>query len=721
MKRIIPRLTFLIFALIVFATLSLTDEGMWTLNQIDKLPWDKMQKAGLELTPEQIYSPDGPSLKDAVMILGGGTSSFVSADGLILTNHHVAFGAIQSVSSVEEDRLKDGFLAKTREEELPVPTYTAQVVVSQKDVTEEILGVVSDTMTSESRLRAIQTKMREIEKREKGTSEYECRVTEFYNGVKYYLFTYDVFRDIRLVYAPPTAIGNYGGEIDNWYWPRHTGDFSLMRVYVAPDGKRAKYSKDNVPYKPKVFLPISIKGYKEGDFAMIMGFPGRTFRYRTTAEIKLAKDETLPLNMELFKIRMDIVENAGKNDRATEIKYSNRWRSWANVYKNYQGTLEGMKRADIFKIKMEEEKQFSEFLKTNPDLEKKCGTIITDIANLYEELKTFNQKQIILSQLMGSSDVLSLANRFRNLANSFTKDSTGVLKPSESMYNDLKSALPNVYKNTNLDVDKKILTGILLKAAELPPNQRIEVIEKIVGNKVGEKREKAIREFVEDLYDDSKLTTIEGCNKLLNKDADDILDDAFVKFSNNLDKDYSQILTKVNAFNAKISLLRSKLLEAYMAWKGYDIYPDANRTLRLTYGTIKSYNPRDAVHYNFITTLSGVMEKETGEDPFVVPSKLRQLWEQKDFGKYVDSNINDVPIAFIADLDITGGNSGSPVINGKGELIGLAFDGNWEAVVGDYLYQEPLNRAINVDARYILFVLDKFSDAKNILNELVVH
>jgi hypothetical protein len=720
MKAKITKFILLTVLFLVFAALSFPDEGMWTMNQLGKLPWEKMQKNGLQLTPEQIYSTNSTSLKDAIILLGGGTSSFISADGLILTNHHVAYGAIQSVSSVEEDRLKDGFLAKTKGEELSIPAYSAQIVVSQKDVTDEVMSAVSDTMAPESRSKAIQMKSREIEKREKGTTEYECRVSEFYNGVKFYLFTLEVFRDIRLVYAPPTAIGNYGGEVDNWYWPRHTGDFSLMRVYIAPDGKHSKYAKENVPYQPKVFLPISNQGFREGDFAMIMGFPGRTFRYRTSPEIQLAHDETLPLSMELFKLRMDIVEGAGKNDRTTEIKYASQWRGWANVYKNYQGTLEGMKRSNIMKLRKDEERIFQEFLQSKPDLQKKYGTILSDINSMYENLKSFNQKQIALSQLMGSSGILQLANRFRNFANSFSKDSTGELKPPASSVEELKNAIPLIFKNLSLHVDKELLTAMLLKASELPAGQQIEAVQKIIGTKTGEKRDNAIKEFIDDLYDDSKLVTPEGCLKLIGKDSDDILDDEFIKFSVSLDKDNSQLTATVSAFNANISKLRSKLLEATMAWKGSDIYPDANRTLRLTYGEIKSYDPRDAVHYDYETTLGGMMEKETGENPFIVPPKLRQLWENKDFGKYSDPRINDVPVAFIANLDITGGNSGSPVINGKGELIGLAFDGNWEAVVGDYVFQEHLNRTINVDARYILFILDKYSDAKNILDELVI-
>jgi len=322
---------------------------------------------------------------------------------------------------------------------------------------------------------------------------------------------------------------------------------------------------------------------------------------------------------------------------------------------------------------------------------------------------------------MGCADALNLAHRFRSFANSFAKDSTGELVPNKQTLSDLKDFLPNAYKNTNFEVDRALLIAMLNKAADLPESQQIEAVNQIINGKVGEKRFKAITEFVNDLYDDSKIITLKGCEKLLTKSPEDILDDEFVKFSATLEKDNAQMVSTAGKFNQNISRLRGKLLEAVMAWKGNDIYPDANRTLRLTYGEVKSYDPRDAVHYNYITTLSGIMEKETGEDPFIVPDKLRQLWEQKDFGKYIDAKVNDVPVAFIANLDITGGNSGSPVINGKGEFIGIAFDGNWEAVVGDYMFQDNMNRTISVDARYILFILDKFSNAANLLKELEIH
>ncbi|HUL43243.1 MAG TPA: S46 family peptidase [Bacteroidota bacterium] len=699
------------------------DEGMWLMTQVSKLPFQEMKSHGLELTPDQIYNPNGTSLKDAVVLLPGGTGSFVSADGLIITNHHIVYGALQSVSSVKEDYLKDGMYAKTHEEEIPVPSYFARIVVSIKDVTDDILTAVSDTMTPVARSAAIRKKTEDLQKAAKGTGDIEYEVSSTFSGGKYLLYGFQVMNDVRLVYAPPSSIGNYGGEVDNWYWPRHTGDFGFMRAYVAPDGKPAKYSKDNVPYKPKIFLPISSKPLETGSFAMIMGYPGRTFRYRTSAEVQLSRDQSLPMLIDLYKTRMDIMEAAGKKDRAVEIQYASTWRGLANAYKNYEGTLEGMRRADILTVRQQREKEFGVFLQKNPELNKKYGTILADIAKATDEVRTFNKEQLVMSQIYGSSAVLRIAQRFSRLAKSFAKDSaSGDMKPPEKNVKELRDFLGTAFKNVTISVDKDELVAMMLKATELPSDQSIRSIQQIVGQSTdGADKVKEINEFVDNLYHDSKLTTEDGCLKLLEKSADDIQDDRFVKFVSMLDNDNEPLQAKSSKLTSAISLLDSRYIEALMAWKGENLYPDANRSLRLTYGVIKPYDPRDAVHYDDETTLGGVIEKETGEDPFIVPPKLHDLWVKKDFGRWADPKLHDVPVAFLANLDITGGNSGSPVINGKGELIGVAFDGNWESVVGDYIYQEPLNRAINVEARYVLFILDKYSNAQNILNELVIH
>ncbi len=719
MNKLIGRLIITLFCLIGCATLTLPDEGMWLMVQLDKLPFEDMRHRGLELSRQDLYNPGGTSLKDAVVLLPGGTGSFVSAEGLIITNHHIAFSAIQSVSSVQDDYLKNGFVASAHSEEISVPSYTASIVDSIKDVTDEILSAVSDIAAPEARAKAIQKKIADVQRAAKGTSEIECTVSETFSGVKYYLYCTHVIRDLRLVYAPPSSIGNYGGEVDNWYWPRHTGDFGFMRAYVAPDGKAAKFSKDNVPYRPKKFLPISSKPLDEHSFAMIMGYPGRTFRYATSPEIKLSKEETLPLTINIYRTRMDVMEAAGKKDRAVEIKYATAWRQLANTYKKYEGVLEGMTRSGILDKRRDEERRLDEFIHSKPDLGQKYGTVLPEIARAYDTLKTFNRKQIVLNQIGASSDILRISRRFRTYAQSFEKDSTGKMSPRGGSA-DLKQFLENAFKDLDLAEDKAELQAVLLKSRDLPEGERIESLRGILGDRAEEMKEKSDK-FLERIYKESKLTTPAGCNEMLGKEPGEILDDEFVKFAQKLEEDNAPLQSRVAAFNAKIGLLRSKLLQAMMAWKGSALYPDANRTLRITYGEVKSFDPRDGVHYDYETSLGGVIEKETGEDPFIVPQRLHDLSVKKDYGPYADPRLHDVPVAFIADLDITGGNSGSPVINGKGELIGVAFDGNWEAVVGDYIYQEPLNRSINVESRYVLFLLDKFSNAQNIMKELVIH
>lgn len=714
-------LSILIFALFIATTANaVLDEGMWMLDAINKLPLNEMKKNGLELTPEQIYNPNGTSLKDAVVSLGGGSASFVSPNGLILTNHHVAYGAIVSVSSVMEDRLKDGFLANKYEEEIQIDNMTAQVLVSMKDITDEVLAEVKGDMTAADRQKAINAKLREIEKREKGNTDFECRATDVYAGVKYYLFTFEIIKDIRLVYAPPNSIGNYGGEVDNWIWPRHTGDFSFLRAYVSPEGKSVKFSKDNVPYKPKHFFPISTKGFDDGSYQMIMGFPGRTFRYRTAADVKVAYEEALPTTVDLFKTRIEIINKWGKKDRAIELKYANRVRSLENTYKNALGVLEGMKRIKLIQMKEAEEADFLKFINSNPELKSKYGNTLSEIDKLINDLLQYNKKRMMLMNLQ-TTDLYRLAQRLMSFTAVPNKDSLGKKIPrTDADRAPVKTFFDAVYKNYVPEVDKELFTALLIKAAALPPEQSLEVVQKIVKGKTGEKRNYAIRKFVDDLYCDTDLRTKEKAEKLLKEDDDDIRDDEFVEFAIALDKDDAVVKERYAKYETQVGLLRTKLMEAVLQWKGEKLYPDANRTIRFTYGTVKPLRPRDAVNLDYVTTLSGVMEKETGSEPFEVPAKLRQLWEKKDFGIYTDKKSGDVPVAFISNLDITGGNSGSPILNGRGELTGCAFDGNWEGVVGDYHFEDAMNRTISVDSRYILFILDKFSGAQNLLNEMQI-
>ena len=720
MKRKLLLTSITIAAMMLFVAGRWVDEGMWLLDSIGKLPLDNMKKHGLELTAEQIYSANGTSLKDAIVLLGGGTASFVSASGLLLTNHHVAFSGIQALSSVQDDYLKNGFWAKTKTEELQT-NYTAQILVGMKDVTAEVLAAVNDSVSADARAGAIRSASSKIEHDARGTTELSCRVVEMYSGLKYYLFTYQSFPDVRLVYAPPSSIGNFGGEVDNWMWPRHTGDFSFMRVYAAPDGTPAKYSKDNAPYRPKVFLPISTQGYTEGSFAMILGYPGRTFRYREAASIQLAYDETLPVTIDLYKTRMDIINAAGNKDRAVEIKYASRVRSIANTYKNYLGTLEGMKRADLITKRRHDEAEFDAYLQSTPELRAKYGTLLADLEHADADLKTFNRKNLVLSNVMMGIDMLRLGTRLKMEVDRGGDTTAGFPNPFMRGRENIRDFIGALFKDSDQDVDKATFVALIIKNAAMPPDQQMRVFHDITGTATGEKLEKRVREYVDGLYDDSRICTPAGCEKLLAKGIEAIADDPFVKLAAKISDEQGPLMAKSNEFTVRITPLRAKYIAAWLGWKkGELVYPDANRSLRFTYGTVEPYIPRDGVSYRCYTTLTGVMEKEQPDDPFIVPARLKELWRARDYGRYADRKDGEMHVAFLADLDITGGNSGSPVINGRGELIGCAFDGNWEAVVGDFYFQEELNRTISVDARYILFVLDKFSGAENVLKELLL-
>lgn len=498
------------------ATLSLfffrtsAEEGMWLLDAISKLPIAEMKKAGLELTPDQIFSNTQPSLKDAIVLLPGGTGGLVSPEGLIVTNHHIAFAGIQALSSVQEDYLKNGFLAATRDKELST-SYTAEIVQTMTDVTTEVFSAVNDTMSEDERERAIRSKRKEIEDKAQDSTKLACRVSELYGGVKYYLFTSLQLQDVRLVYAPPQAIGNFGGEVDNWMWPRHTGDFALMRAYTGPDSTPAKYSAANIPYKPKKFMPVSTQGTPEGSYAMVMGFPGRTFRYRESASVQLSQEETLPMTRDLYKARMDIMERWGHTDRTVAIKYATKLRRLANTEKKYIGTLEGLRRTDLVAMKRAEEEKFAAFVASKPELAKKYGTVVGDLKSANDELRAINKKQIFINNVNGAVELFMVGARFGTYLNSLKKDDKGTMREPEEKDRELvREFLADLFKDNDMNVDKEMMTALILKNAELPANQQLKVFAEIYGNRTGNERERKVREFVDALYEDTRLATKEG-------------------------------------------------------------------------------------------------------------------------------------------------------------------------------------------------------------------
>ncbi|HEX9657346.1 MAG TPA: S46 family peptidase [Bacteroidota bacterium] len=701
---------------------TILEEGMWLLDATSKLPLSKYKKVGYELTAEKIYSKRNPSIKDAIILLPGGTGSFISDKGLILTNHHIAFAGIQELSNVHDDYLKTGFLANTEEEELST-SYTAEIVAGMSDVTAKILSGINEPMTTEERSDKIKTNTETVRSAIANETGKTVRISEMYNGAKYYAFTYDVLKDIRLVYAPPEAIGVYGGEVDNWIWPRHTGDFAFLRAYVGRDGKPAAYAKENVPFTPRSFLPISTKGITDGSFAIILGFPGRTFRYRDYGAVKLAHDETLPTTADLYKKRVDIIDAISESDRSVGIKYATKGRRLANAYKNYLGTLEGMRRANLLLVKKNEGNELGAFIAVNPGMKTRYGTLMTDINNATEDLQKINRKNILFSNIRSAVEALGIALKIMDYSDHFEEDSVGeITRPSEEYKASVLQGLEKSFKDFDLRVDREMLVAMIMASSRMPLDQRALIFKELIDETTNMAHESEVREYVEDLYQDSKVVSLEGCKELLSADHPaDIDDDPFVQLARRLSAEQRPLTKQVSEYSQKIGELRRKYSEAYLAWKKGDVvYPDANRTLRLSYGTVQNLKPRDAVTYNHLTTLTGVMEKETGVPPFDVPAKLKELWKKKDFGRYADPKTGDIPVAFIANLDITGGNSGSPVLNGRGEVIGCSYDGNWESIVADYYFQDQYNRAINVDSRYMLFILDKFSGGTRLLNELVI-
>lgn len=698
-----------------------SDEGMWLLDAIKKLPLAEMQRHGLVLTPEQIYNANGSSLKDAIVLLGGGTASFISREGLIITNHHVAFSAIQELSSVQEDYLEKGFLARTRAEELSTP-YTAQVVESMTDVTEKVLTGTDTIPPFADRFRTIHARIKEVEDSVADKPGRTSRVVAMYEGLKYYLFTYLRLLDVRLVYAPPSSIGNFGGEVDNWEWPRHTGDFSIMRVYVGPDSVPAKYSKENIPFAPKKFLPISTHGCPDSSFAMILGFPGRTYRYRDAAEIAVATDVTLPLTCNLYKTRIDVITAAMEKDRSTAIKYASAVRRIQNAYKKYLGMIEGMKRSDVLASRTSEERELSAYISSHSGLNGKYASLLPSLKNECADLGTIERKDLLFGNIVAGVNLIRVANRFASLAGGHFTDSLGkTIDPPEPQRKSAEDFAASVLKDTDPGVDKEILAALLNDAVKIAGADRPVFVSDIVGTRTGTDAKHRIEDFVNDLYDGTSLATIEGCKELIEKSPRKILKDDLVDFAAKIAGEREPTQLKAQTINKSLDTLREQYVAVWMAWKHpHPTYPDANRTLRLTYGKVVSLSPRDAVHYSFETSLAGVIEKESDESPFIVPEKLKSLWQAGDFGRYKDQALNDIPVNFLTDDDITGGNSGSPVINGKGELIGCAFDGNWDGIVGDYLFQEKYDRTISVDARYVLFILDKYAGAKNLLNEMEI-
>jgi hypothetical protein len=703
---------------------ALGDEGMFLPDTLSRLSLEKLKKRGLKLPLTEIYNSNGVSLKDAVVIVDGGTGEFVSPDGLLLTNHHVAFDALVSASDPTKDYASNGYKANSRAEELPAKDYTVTITQDLKDVTGDVLAGAA-SMPAAERSNSIAQKSRQMELM--GSNEAEgisVRVLPMNEGLSYYKFTYLVLRDVRIVYAPPKNIGFFGGDPDNFEWPRHDGDFTFMRVYVGPNGKPANYATSNVPFKPMKFLAISMSGVREGDFMMVLGYPGSTRRYRESYSVAYNQDTAIPFLIDILTTQIEALKDAGKNDPVLRIKLESTIFGLSNDLKNYEGSVIAMRRANIVEKKRADEAAFTPWLEAEPARKAKYGEVLPALDKAYQILTATAQRDLLIPQLFAASDVLAIAS-FAQRAAADKEKPEAERNPAlgAAGIQRVRAQIAGVLAERHPTTERAILSYLLMKADELPAGQKIDFIEKRFGNLKGEARRRAEEDFAREVVDSKRYSTAESLSGLLDLSTAQLHDlhEPLVEFAFELTPEVQRIQAKQQTFNAAVGRWRPLLVEGMSEMKGTNPYPDANRTLRFTYGEVKGYVPHDAAIYQPFTHLSGVIEKDTGREPFDAPEKLKQLYRAHDFGQYATADGLNVPVDFLSDTDIVGGNSGSPIMNGQGEQVGIIFDGNYEGLGNDFFYNEEKGRAIAVDIRYVLFVADKFGGARYLLKELDLH
>ena len=700
MKRFFAILT----VLTVFTGRVMADEGMWLLPLIEKMNGKAMQEVGCELTPKQIYDINNTSLKDAIVQFGGGcTGEIISANGLLVTNHHCGYGNIQKLSSVEHDYLKDGYWAMKNSEELPCEGLTVKFLESMSDVTNVI------KKAQKGGEEAVQEAIAKLERdAEKANPHCKATVTSFYDTNVYYLIVYKIYRDVRFVGAPPSSIGKFGADTDNWMWPRHTGDFSMFRVYSAPDGTPADYSPENVPLKAKNHLKISLKGVQEGDYTMIMGYPGRTTRFQTSPELKFQIEQN-DVRIAARTLRQSVLLEDMLADPKVKIQYASKYSSSSNGWKKWQGMKLAFDKLGIIARAEQEEADFQEWVNANKKRQAKYGTAVADLKAAVEAGREASLAATVAIESIYKIELPVIAATMRNTFRANLKSTTDTTAALNAAYEKMLGE----YKDYSVSTDRKVAKAMLRFYKE---NAAPETYPTGLGEDFATMD---IDAYVDRLFDNSVFCSAESLKAAMDEVGVKIFEDpAYVAAKSLVNKTYdlNQLSGKSNG---KLAAARQNYTAGLLEWKeGQPSYPDANFTMRLTYGTVKGYSPKDAVVYRHYTTLGGVMEKEDPDNwEFVVPAKLRELWENEDFGQYAMPD-GKMPVAFLSNNDITGGNSGSPIMNSRGELIGLAFDGNWESMSSDVMFEPDLQRCINVDIRYVLFIVDKFGGAEWLINEM---
>lgn len=704
--------------MLVFAPLR-ADEGMWLPLFIKRLNIADMQKQGLKLTAEEIYSVNNSSLKDAIVRLGRGfcTGEMISDQGLMLTNHHCGFSVIQQFSTEENNYLDDGFWAMKKSDELPAG-FSVSFLVRMEDVTEAVNAELNESMTLEERNKAIKMVSDSLEAEVKGDSDNEVNVRSFFNGNEFYLFVYQTFQDVRLVGAPPSSVGKFGGDTDNWMWPRHTGDFTLFRVYANKDNEPAAYSEDNVPYKPKHHLPVSLKGVNQGDFSMIFGFPGSTDRFLTSAGINYELETRQPAYVKLRREVLDIYEAEMAQSEATRIQYASKHASISNYWKYFKGQQAGLKRLKVYDKKKAQEDKLQAWIDKDESRKKLYAGVLEGFETGYSNLKDVNKLRIYLNEAIFRIEAVAYSRRFSNLKGLLEadeKDQDAINAEIEK----LKGGLDDHYKDYSKKIDQQVFAAMVRAYSnDIPAESQPKKVKEMIASFKGNYTAMAAKYYAKTIFADKQVTA----DFLKNPKAKTIEKDPLYTLMNEVFNHYISdvrpTITKETEGLSRSERLFVKGLKEMN--KGKSIAPDANSTMRMTYGNVKDYYPRDAVKYNYYTTAEGILEKEDPNNhEFVVPEKLKDLIIKEDYGQYANEK-GELVVNFISNNDITGGNSGSPMINGNGELIGTAFDGNWEAMSGDIAFETELQRTIGVDIRYTLFIIDKFAGASHLIEEMTI-
>jgi len=702
-----------VFILVIIIGILAAEEGMFTPDRIKDL---NLKEKGMKISPDKVFNPGKEGLQETILLMGGGTSEFVSRDGLILTNHHVAYGAVAGIASEEKNYLEDGFLAKSFKDEIPVEDIDARILRHYENVTKKILDGVEDDDTLKERKDKIKKNTEKvIDDAKKKDKSLEYSVKPFYDGNQYYLEGYFVIRDLRVVFVPPLDIGFFGGDTDNWMWPRHTGDFAFLRAYVNKKGEGSEYDKSNVPYNPKSYLKTSTEGVEEGDFVFIMGYPGTTYRFRDSYFIEYENDFYLPFVIELFESRLQVLETAAKMDVNIRLKFADEIQSYNNTMKNFVGKLEGMDKLGLVEKKRRYEDDFTAWINKNNKRREKYGDILPSLKRHYER----QQERADWSFAIIAFQQCELVNiAFQILRSAGSRD-IDIDKTNENF----EETISNIFmplETANYRFAWKL-------AQRLSGDDSFGFVEDHLAG-VSDKdrlvRAVSIASEAFDLSREMGILNKEKRKEMLKMSPEELGEsgDLFIRTAQMLMQEIPVIFTRQEKEQNELEILQRRLTEAFIEyWKETDreLYPDANRTFRLSYGYVKGYSPRDAVYYMPFSTLKGVVEKDTGEDPFEVPDQLKNIFKERKFGRWASSELKGMPVNLLSTLDSTGGNSGSPLLNADGELVGILFDGIYEAMTSDYEFESELTRSISVDIRYVLLITEQWG-ADNILKEMNV-